>query len=259
MRSSAELEAAFLQNLPIIDRATAIVARRYGFTPDDTADLTSWVRLRLVENDYAALRKFRGESSIATYLSVVVAMLIRDYRAAHWGRWRPSASARRIGDLAVRLETLVFRNGHPLQQAAEILRTAGLTTKTDRELAAMLATFPHRGPIRPVEVAAEAVESMPSSSAADAPLEHERLDAQREQSRRHLEAALADLSPEDRLVVRLRYWDALSVADIARGLGLDQKALYRRLERLLAQLRRVLALRGFKPEHLQELLDEPGR
>lgn len=254
-----DLESKFLQNLPVIDRATAVVARRYGFSPDDTADLTSWIRLRLVEDDYAALRKFRGESSMATYLSVCVAMLVRDYRVAHWGRWRPSASARRIGDLAVRLETLVFRNGHPLQQAAEILRTAGLTTKTDRELATMLASFPNRGPLRPVEVAADTVESMPSGTAADAPMETERLDAQREQSRQHLEAALADLSPEDRLVVKLRYWDSLSVADIARGLGLDQKALYRRLERLLVQLRRLLALRGFKPEHLEELLDEPGR
>ena len=259
MRSNSELETVFLQNLPVIDRATAVVARRYGFSPDDTAELVSWIRLRLVEDDYGALRKFRAESSLATYLSVVVAMLVRDYRAAHWGRWRPSASARRLGDVAVRLETLVYRNGHPLHQAAELLRTAGLTTQSDLELATMLASFPNRGPLRPVEVTTDAVESMPSGAAADAGLENERLHAHREQSRQHLEAALADLSPEDRLVVKLRYWDSLSVADIARGLGLDQKALYRRLERLLAQLRRMLALRGFKPEHLQELLDEPGR
>jgi RNA polymerase sigma factor for flagellar operon FliA len=259
LRSSAELEALFLQHLPVIDRAAAVVARRYGFSPDDAAELTSWIKLRIVEDDYAALRKFRGESSMGTYLSVVVAMLARDYRAAHWGRWRPSASARRLGEVAVRLETLVYRNGHSLQQAAELLRTAGLTTQTDRELAAMLAGFPSRGPLRPVEVTTDAIESMPSSGAADTPLETARLEEVREQSRQLLENALTDLSTEDRLIVRLRYWESLSVADIARGLKIDQKALYRRLERLLEQLRRLLALRGFRPEHLQELLDEPGR
>ena len=80
------------------------------------------MRLRFIENDYAAIRKFRGESSLGTYLTVVVAMLVRDYRVQRWGRWRPSAAARRLGDVAVRLETLVRRNGQAVHEAAETLR-----------------------------------------------------------------------------------------------------------------------------------------
>jgi len=234
------------------------VARRYGFSPDDTADLSSWIKLRIVEDNYAALRKFRGESSISTYLTVVVAMLARDYRAQRWGRWRPSASARRLGDVAVRLEALVHRSGVPLQQAAEQLRTTGLTAQTDRQLANILSQLPTRQPLRPVEVGAEALSQVTTATSADSPLDAQQRDEERERCRALVEQALSALPVEDRLILRMRFWDNVSIADIARGLRLEQKPLYRRLERLLVDLRRVLTSAGLKPGRLQELLDEPG-
>jgi RNA polymerase sigma factor for flagellar operon FliA len=258
MTESPDFEALFVQNVPVIDRATAVVARRHGFSPDDTKDLTSWVHLRIIEDNYAALRKFRGESSIATYLTVVVAMLVRDYRAQHWGRWRPSASARRLGDVAIRLETLVHRNGLPLQQASELLRTAGVTTQTDRQLSTLFAQLPSRRPLRPVEVGADSLAQVVTTSSADTPMELQQLDDEREKCRQLVEDALNALPTEDRLILRLRFWENVSVADIARGLRLEQKPLYRRLERLLVDLRRALTTAGLQPRRLQELLDEPG-
>src|SRR5919109_1132038 len=91
------LEALFLRNLGWIERALASVCRRYGVSRDDAEDFASWAKLKLVEDDYAVLGKFRDESSITTYLTVVIAMLFRDYRVQRWGRWRPSADARRRG------------------------------------------------------------------------------------------------------------------------------------------------------------------
>lgn len=234
------------------------MARRYGFSPDDTADLSSWIKLRIVEDDYAALRKFRGESSITTYLTVVVAMLARDYRAQRWGRWRPSASARRLGDVAIRLETLVHRNGLSLQQAAEQLRTTGLTTQSDRQLANLLGQLPARRPLRPVEVGAESLSHVTASHGADSTIEARERDEERERCRALVEQSLNTLPVEDRLIIRMRFWENVSVADIARGLRLEQKPLYRRLERLLADLRRILTTAGLQPSRLQELLDEPG-
>jgi DNA-directed RNA polymerase specialized sigma24 family protein len=38
-------------------------------------------------------------------------------------------------------------------------------------------------------------------------------------------------------VVRLIFWKELSVADVARSLGVPQKPLYRRLDRILKRLR----------------------
>ena len=45
--------------------------RSYSLTPEDKEDVASQVLLRVVENDYAALRQFRGKSSLASYLTVI--------------------------------------------------------------------------------------------------------------------------------------------------------------------------------------------
>src|SRR5205814_814541 len=39
--------------------------------PEDVEDLAAEILLQIVANDYAALRQFRGNSSLATYLTVI--------------------------------------------------------------------------------------------------------------------------------------------------------------------------------------------
>src|SRR5918999_3660584 len=149
MAVRADAEAQFVQHLPYIERTVAALSRRYGLRGDDADDFASWAKMRLIENDYAVLGKFRGGSSLPTYLTVVLSMLGREYLVHQRGRWRPSAAARRAGPLATRLETLIYRDHLSLGHAAERLRTSGETTLSDRDLAALLATLPRRDPIRP--------------------------------------------------------------------------------------------------------------
>lgn len=251
-----EGETLFLQNLGWIERVAASLCAKYGIRGDDAEDFASWAKLRLIENDYAVFRKFRGESSITTYLTIVVASLFRDYRVERWGRWRPSAAAQRRGALAVRLETLVYRDGHRLDQAAEILRTSGVTDLPDRELAALLAELPPRAPLRPVEVGPEPVESAPSSDSADERVVAEERERERRETEEALLLALQRLPDEDRLILRMRFWEGMSVADIARALALPQKPLYRRLYQALVQLRKQLEAMGVSRERARRLLQE---
>jgi len=74
-----------------------------------------------------------------------------------------------------------------------------------------------------------------------------RPDAQLEQKewRSTLDAALAQLETEDRVILRLRFEDDVSVPEIARLLRLGSPfALYRRLKRILETLRRALEAMG---------------
>jgi RNA polymerase sigma-70 factor (ECF subfamily) len=45
--------------------------RSASLRPEDSEDLAAEILLQLVTNDYAALRQFRGKSSLATYLTVI--------------------------------------------------------------------------------------------------------------------------------------------------------------------------------------------
>src|SRR5215216_1633249 len=85
-----QLETLFLDNLSVIERIIGAACRRYGLVSADAEDAASWLKLRFVQDDYAVLQKFRGESALPTYLTVVITMLFRDYRVQQWGRWRPS-------------------------------------------------------------------------------------------------------------------------------------------------------------------------
>ena len=252
MAERHELEALFLANLPLAERILGALARRHALSRDAAEEFGAWTKMRIIENDYSVLAKFRGESSLSTYLTVCIAMLFREYRVSQWGRWRPSAAARRQGVVAIRLETLVRRDGIPLPQAALLLRTAGETTLSDRELASMLAEMPQRLPLRPVESGNLPVDAADASHAddlvADAALAEEREGAHRE-----LGAAMDRLPLEDRLLVRMRFIEGLSVADIARGLSLPQKPLYRRIERVLGKLRDQLERAGVSHEQVREL------
>ncbi len=245
MMQRNECEAAFLADLEWIRQAMGALCRRYGMGSADGEDFASWATMRIIADDYAVLRKFRGESSLRTYLVVVVAMLHREYRGRVWGRWRPSAAARRAGRVAVRLETLVHRDGYPLPQAIARLRTAGETSLDDRQLATLFASLPRRVPgLQHAEPLPDVLPLVADPATADDGVMAEERDAERKAIGDALQRAVESLPPEDRVVVRMRFWEGVSVADIARALDVPQKPLYRRLERALVALRRALERSG---------------
>ena len=245
----ADGERLFLQQLPVIDRIIAIIGRRNALSASDADEFGAWARGRLTDNDYAILRKFGGRSSMPTYLSVVLGNLFRDYRNSIWGRWRPSAAAVRMGPIGIRLEELLVRDSCPLREAVGILRSAG-ASESDIELARMAARLPHRQMDR--EVALDAAgDTIPD--ATPLPLlssdERSRVEAA-------LLAAMNELPDEDRVITRLRFWDGVSVADIARALRIEQKPLYRRIEAIQRQLRSAMTHRGVTEQDAREVLSD---
>lgn len=217
---------------------------------DEAEDFGSWVKLRLIEDDYRILRAFEGRSSLKTYLTTVVLNLARDYRIREWGKWRPSAAAERLGTVAVQLETLLHRDGRPLEEAIALLRERHGTELSAAELTAMAARLPARERRRP-----EGEEALLGVAAAER-AEQTLVDAERAailgRARAAVEAGLAGLPVEDRLLLKLHFVDGLSVAAIARGLGLAQRPLYPRLHRSLASLRAAVEAAGLGAGDIEE-------
>jgi DNA-directed RNA polymerase specialized sigma24 family protein len=73
------------------------LSRHSGLPEHESDELRSWALFKLVEDDYRILTSWQGRSSFPTYLNVVLVNLMRDYRTHVWGKWRPSAAARRLG------------------------------------------------------------------------------------------------------------------------------------------------------------------
>ena len=236
----------FLEHLPVIERVIAVIARRHALSSNDADEFGSWARARIIESDYAIFRKFGGRSSMATYLSAVFGHLFLDYRNSIWGRWRPCVAATRMGPVGVRLDELLNRDGHSLREAREVLRSAGVA-ESDVEIGRMAAKLPPRQassevPLDSIEGTADEADHSLADAAAD------------DDGFRALREAVDALPAEDQVIMRMRFWDDVSVADIARMLRIEQKPLYRRIESIETRLRELLATRGVDQARARELL-----
>jgi len=243
-------------HLPDIERIVAQVSRRQGLKGDDADDFRSWTIARLADSDGAILRKFRGDSTVTTFLVVVINNLFRDYRIHLWGKWRPSAAARQLGTVAVALEALLSRDGRAFPEAVEELRSRGMHGHSERQLAEIAALLPLRTPTRPVEPPPAGVANVPSGDAPDRVLERGEAESRRDRAVAALGEALDSLPTEDAILVRLRFLEGFTLAAAARTLGLAQKPLYRRIERILRSLRGELERREVTASEVEAILSD---
>ena len=250
-------EALFLSQLAVIERVISFVSSRHHMPGGEADDFASHAKLRLIEDDYAILRKFQGRSSLRTYLTVVIQRLFLDYRISAWGKWRPSAEALRGGEIAVLLERLTTRDGYGFEEACELLETNHQLTVPRAALEAIAARLPGRTRRR-----FESDDALAQMPAVQPPID----DVIAEQERTvtagrvaaALKAATAGLEAQDRLIIALRFDDGRTVVEIARMLKLDQKGLYRRLERVMKELRAALEAHGVDAASALEIFESPA-
>lgn len=248
-------DSPLLPHLPLIERVIRHICRRNCLSPDEAEDFASWMRVKLVESGEDILRKHDGRGTLETYLTVVVQRRFLDYRIEKWGKWRPSAAAKRLGEVAVGLERLVVKEGIPFEQAAEILRRNHGVTLSVAELAALGARLYLERTQRPA--GEDEIGDVADPRRADDAVRLAERRAAAIRACQALEAALQQLDEHDRLIVKMCYLDGHSVAAVARRLEIDQKPLYPRLTRLKEQLRGQLESQGITREMVCDLIGEP--
>jgi RNA polymerase sigma factor (sigma-70 family) len=242
----------FLSNLDAIERAIAYVCHRNHLSPQDGEEFNSEVKTKLIEANYAVLRKFEGRSSFSTYMTTVIQRLYFQWRVQMWGKWRPSAEAKRLGEKAITLERLLTRDGFTYSEALETL-TTGTRAFTREEVEAIYLRLPERMP-RPVLVSAVAPDAAPAVDA-----EKDLFTAERRKTARAAAAAvdeaIAGMDPESRVILQMRFWNSKKVPEIATALRMEAKRLYKKIDRLLETLRAALENAGIDRETIADLLD----
>ena len=252
-------EERFLANVPTIERIASFYCRRMHMSEADTEDFVGYVKVELIDGDYAIIRKFEERSSFTTYLTTVIHRLLYQHRTKEWGKWRPSAEAKRMGDVAIALERLTTRDGYSLSEAMTMMTTGNPPAASKRELEAIALRLPTRAP-RPMLVTEETAQDLivADDDPSDGPASREREQLAR-RAASVLDEIMNSFEAEDRLILKMRFWSAQRIADIAGTLHLDAKKTYKRIEKLLGKVRSALERAGIGRKEIDDLFAHGDR
>jgi RNA polymerase sigma factor (sigma-70 family) len=230
------------ERVAIMARLLRAVARHQRLSPQDVEDFVQSSHLRLLGRGYDIFDRFKGRSSLQTYLTVVATRLLLDWRTSQYGKWRPSAAAARLGPAAIEMERLMHRDGRSLDEAIEALCSADkrLLPAELRHVAGQLRARPSRR-MASVE---EGHQPVHASTDFDDPVEHEERMRMAQTTRRVLTRAIQQLPADEQRLVRLRFGQNRPIPVVARTLHTPAALLYRRLSRVLRSLRRALQEAG---------------
>lgn len=254
---AASHDELYVSHAELIERSIGAVCRRHNLFGPDAEDFAGIVRIHLISDNYAVLRRFQGRSSMASYLTVVITRQFQDWRNARWGKWRPSAEAKRLGETAVRLETLTVRDGLTMDEACELLRSRHQTLDSRASLEAMSARFPVRHKRLMVDDSAMELMAAPGEDAESRVVAAE-VSSTAARASAMLGRSLKGLAPQDQLILRMRFTENMQISEIAKALQLEAKPLYRRIEKLLESLRGALEATGLTATLVTEALDAHG-
>jgi RNA polymerase sigma factor (sigma-70 family) len=237
--STAEPQRLLEDNLDLIERLVRFVCRN-KMNPDDVEDFASEVKLRLIDGNYAILRKFEGRCTLATYLTTVFRRLFSDYQIHLRGKYHPSAAAQRLGPVALEIDRLLRRDGKSLEETVLIM-TRDHPELTRAEVEGLAAQLPEKKP----HAAFVSADDLDGEIAVPAdPIEADAMAGDRSHTASEIadimHLALNELSTEELAILRMHFVGEMTVAEIARSLQVEQKPLYRKIQSVCDRLRKKL-------------------
>jgi DNA-directed RNA polymerase specialized sigma24 family protein len=225
--------------------------RHYAQDYDDVMEVFARACEALREDDFRRLREYAAQpvhrARFSTWLVTVVRHLTIDWFRQRDGRRRLPALAEGLPPLQRRIFEHVFLEGRSHVEAFELIRTHEAPTMAFRtflsELRAVYgaATKGRRGVLLPELTQPPPPEGVAEATDPGEPAEWIAL----------VEQGMASLGPEDRVAVELFVMEGLPAGDVARIAGLPSaKAVYNRVYRALAVLRKQLEAAGVRREDL---------
>ncbi len=195
---------------------------------------------RLKEDNFRVLKDFKNRSKLTTYLTTIIAHLIIDIKRRTEGRSRASERARAIGPLGEKLYDLIFAKGYPLEEAFSFLRKADGVTETLEEIEIMVEKIKGRTPVHPYPG------TFMEKDTPETAFEIKQREALTENV---LNEVLGELSNEEKLIMRMRFplsedEEPKRPSEIARMLGISEKAVDSRMRRALSRCKEMMLKHG---------------
>jgi len=253
--SSAERQSAWCAFLDCYSGLIYHVVRSFDRDPDRSGNCFLFVCEQLSANDFGRLRKFAvgGRATFSTWLCAVVRNICLDWHRKEHGRHRVFGSVAQRGATDQLLFEVVFRRGFSAEEAREELSRRGFElsfTAVEERICDLRRCLSSRQLwllssgktiLGSIDGEKEGTYVEPADPAPDP----EAVVALRE-THQHVSAALASLTDSDRLLIRLRYQEGLTLQQVAKLVGLkDAQTADRRLRDIIGHLRHALGI-----EHL---------
>ena len=227
--SSGTVDAAWSEFLERFSPVIMHIVRRYEGDQRRGTDCFVHVCEALSDDGFHRLRRYRsdGPAKFRTWLMAVVANLCVDWTRKQHGRVRPILAVARLPELEQLVYRYIYVRGMRRADCVRALepRFPGLTEQRLSEINARLFALltPQQRWQLSMHTAAACplIDGSPTDDADAAPQLEEpgpRPDelAQKEQERGLLDAALARLPPPQQLLLRLRFAQDLTLAEVAR-------------------------------------------
>lgn len=235
----------------ILKRIEAACQRRFPY-PAEADECFVFVIEGLKADDFARLRKFKGNSKPTTYLYAVTNSLIYDFQRKRYGRKRIPKVVERLGAWAEAVYRLICWQSYSLEEAFDTVSLQGVYTGTYEEFlgeAIPVRDAPCQANPRfeSVEQRAEAghEQTDPQANPLEALLA--KLDHQRRlRAAEVIRQLTAQLSQEDQLLLKLVYASDQSVAAAGRVVGMNANQAHKRLKAILLKLRTELLKIGVR-------------
>jgi RNA polymerase sigma factor (sigma-70 family) len=251
---SSDPKEAWTQFLTDYARQIYQVVRHFELDLDRSSDCFQFVCEQLARDRSRRLRKFKGEGSatFSTWLRAVVRNLCIDWHRKEFVRQRPFRSISRLSPFDQEVFRLIYERGIPPEESLAVLTSgfpnvtqeqlvqsrerieSGLTVN-QRWLLTKRGNHGNAGGVTSFDQTDELIPEIPD------PRPNPEAQAVLNERKRKLERALANLSPKERLLIRLRFEQDLTLDQAAKLLGLgNAQRTDRQLKQILERLRKQM-------------------
>ena len=234
---------------------------------NETLELSNLVLDTLQRDNYRVLREFKGNSRLTIYITAIISHQAVDLIRKKLGRDREKERAKEFGDVGLLVYQRVIKDGYPLSNVFEELRTNSGFSGSMEELEAIVQKIKGKGKNPGISlpngwdsaangsvvkkgtfIGADKNELVIPDNRSD-PQEIVMENQRKRKMDEVIEDIIAQLNGEERLLLRMRFpfgedETPQTVAQVSNVLGITQKAVYKRMTRLLKKCKDRLDREG---------------
>lgn len=230
---------------------------------NEALELSTNVLDTLQKDNYRVLKEFKGNSRLTTYITAIISRQAVDSIRKKLGRDREKDRAKEMGETGTLVYQRIIKDGYPIPDVLHELQENHGFTGTLDELETMVRKIKGKNPGPHLPGASQPLNGSSAVKNGTAINDDEYvvpdtksdpqvilMETQRKRKIHEvIRTIITGLNGEERLLLRMRFPTGedekpKSVEQVSKVLGITQKAVYKRIDRLLKKCRNTLDREG---------------